>query len=82
MAGRQYAFSTRTGDVNESNYWGIFRLCMRFLHNNRIPAPDDKINTQSQCIWAVMADIHHLLRGLCIMDVIWGVFEFVPNGIV
>ena len=55
---------------------------MRLLHNDCIPAPDDKINTQSQCIWAVMADLYHLLRGLCIMDVIWGVFEFVPDGIV
>ena len=45
-------------------------------------APGNKINTQSQCIWAVMADLYHLLRGLCIMDVIWGVFEFVSDGIV
>lgn len=82
MAGRQYAFSTRTGDVNESNNRRITWLCMRILHNNRIPAPDNKINTQSQCIWAVMADLYHLLRGLCIMDVIWGIFEFVPDGIV
>ena len=52
------------------------------MHNNRIPAPDDKINTQSQCIWAVMADLYHILRGLCIMDVIWGVFEFVSDGII
>ena len=73
---------TRKENTNESDNWGIFRLCMRFLHNNRIPAPDDKINTQSQCIWAVMADLYYLLHGLCIMDVIWGVFEFVPDGIV
>ncbi len=82
MAGRQYALSTRTGDVNESDNWGIFRICMRFLHNNRIPASDDKIHTQSQCIGIVMADLYHLLCGLCIMDVIWGVFEFIPDGVV
>lgn len=82
MAGRQYAFSTRKGYVNESNYWGIFGLCMRFLHNDCIPAPDNKINTQSQCVGTVVDDLYHLLRGLCIMDVIWGVFEFVPDGIV
>ena len=82
MAGRQYALSTRKGNVNESNYWGIFGLCMRILHNNRISAPDNKINTQSQCVGAIMADLYHLLRGLCIMDVIWSVFEFVPDGVV
>lgn len=82
MVGRQYAFSTRTGDVNESNYWGILGIRMRFLHNNRIPAPDDKINTQSQCVGTVMADLYHLLRWVRIMDVVWGIFELVPNGVV
>lgn len=82
MASRQYTLSTRTGDVNESNYWGIFRLCMRFLHNNRILAPDDKINTQSQCIGAVVVYVCNILHWADFLDTIWGISTFVPDDFV
>lgn len=55
---------------------------MRFLYNNRIFASDDKINQNTKCIWPVLADIHHILHWVRIMDAVRHIPKFIPDGII
>lgn len=70
------------GNVNEANNWGIFGLCMRILHNDCFSAPDDKINTQSQCVGAVAVNVCNILYRADFLDTVWGIFTLVPDDTV
>ena len=59
-------------EKNESNYWGNTWLCMRRMHNNRIPAPGNKIYYQQGCIGPITIHVCYLLYWINFLGTVRG----------